>query len=162
MSKYSDLVVLRDTREKEQNGWIFECEDKKPGRFRVTNTLEAGLDAGDYSVVGLEDKLVIERKNGFGELFGNYTPKDHQDRFENEMIRMIDVPHKYIIIETCLTNDALKLSVPQFKFAPPAKKVLSWLTNLQLKYGIDIIFAGDAGKQYARIIIEEVARKYLL
>src|SRR5690606_29560670 len=100
--------VARDTRE--QNGWTWIEEEKKPGKCRLLGTNEYGLKTGDYSIMGLEDKLCIERKNGFSELFGNYSPKDHRERFEREMERMMEVPHRYILIETNLNYDTLGLS----------------------------------------------------
>lgn len=158
--RLGELLIVRDSREKDGNGWVFEQEDKKPGKARILGTQDGCLSAGDYSILGAEDLLAIERKNGFGELFGNMTPTDHRERFEREMERMADIKHKYIIIETGLNEDTLTLSVPQMYHGPPAKRVLSWLIELGIKYNVNVIFAGDCGKTVARCIFENIARAY--
>lgn len=160
MAKTLPTIQIKiDSRE--QQPWDFQPEEKKSGRCQVTEIITEKLDAGDYSIIGLEDKVLIERKKGWQELFLNYSPKENKARFEREMERMRDVPHKYILIESLLDNDTLGLSIPQMKFAPPAKRVLEWLLELQLEYGIHIMFVGNSGKQVARKIFEKVAKRYL-
>jgi len=152
-----EITIIRDTRE--QQGWIFEPEEKKPGKIRVLGTETATLDAADYSVKGYEDLIRIERKNGFGELFCNMSPKAHKERFEREMEKLRHIPYKYIIVETVLSDDALCLSVPQMFRGPPSSAVLKWLFELQMEYGIVPVFAGDAGQRTARYLIELAIRK---
>lgn len=154
-----DITIIRDTREKE--GWVWEPEEKKPGKVRIAGMEVAGLTAGDYSIVGAEHIVRIERKNGFGELFGNMSPKSHKERFEREMEKLEDIPLKYIVIETSLNEDTLGLSVPQMRSGPPASSVLKWLTELQMTYGVHIIWAGDCGKKVAETIFRQVARRHL-
>ena len=56
--KSPPYTVIRDTRE--QEGYTFE---KFTGRYTSCNgMIIKKLDTGDYSLVGLEDKLCIERK----------------------------------------------------------------------------------------------------
>jgi len=155
----NDLVVLRDSRE--QEGWFWEPEEKKSGRCCIANTEVVGLKQGDYTLKGLEDTFVIERKFGLQEVFGNYYKKEYRERFERELERMQDIAHKYILIETNLNNDTLGLSVPQMRNGPPVKRLISWLTQIQIEYGVHIEFVGDAGKARSRIIFEQMARKYL-
>lgn len=87
-------------------------------------------------------------------------PKENKDRFEREMEKLRDIPHKYILIETTLNKDTLGMSVPQIYKGPPCNTVIKWLTNLQLEYNINWIFVGDSGKKVARTIFDEVVRKY--
>lgn len=157
--KFKELTIIRDTRE--QEGWIFDAEDKKPGYHKIIGTEETKLDTGDYSIKGLEDVFTIERKAHATELFMNYTPKSHKERFEREMERMSEIKHKYIIVESTLNKDILSLSIPQMHRTVPYKAVVAWLFELQIKYGFHIIWAGDAGKRVARMIIEKVARECL-
>lgn len=147
-----EITIIRDTRE--QKGWIFEPEEKKPGKIRVLGTEVGTLDAADYSVKGYESLIRIERKNGFAELFCNMSPKAHKERFEREMEKLRDIPYKYLIIETVLSDDALCLSVPQMYKGPPSSSVLKWIYELEMEYGIVPIFANDAGKRTARYLIE--------
>jgi hypothetical protein len=156
--KLPEITILRDSREKQ--GWWFDEEEKKPGKVRVLGTVESCLNAGDYSIVGLEDKIRIERKNGFGELFGNYWPKDNQERFIRECEKLVDIPHKYLLVETSLNYDTFGLSVPQMIKGPPVKRVVDWILQISLNYGIQPIFVGDSGQYIAKSLFCQVARMY--
>lgn len=160
-TKLPEYTIIRDTREKDKHGWFWEPEDKIAGKCRVIGTEETGLKSGDYSIKGLEDKVVIERKEGFGELHGNMSPTENKERFINEMERIKDIPHKFILVESCINRDILTLSIPQYRSGPPSRRVLEWLIELQMKYGVHVMFVGDAGKSAARLIFEKVARLYL-
>jgi DNA excision repair protein ERCC-4 len=138
-----DLFVIRDTRE--QQGWWWDAEEKFAGKIRMAGTIEKALPAGDYSLLGYEDKIIIERKAGLCELFVNMIPSPNKERFEREMDKLKDIPHKYILIESNLSKDILGLSPPQIFKGPPSSAVLKWLYELEMKYGIRVQFVGDAG-----------------
>src|SRR5687768_8444222 len=103
--KLKDIEIIRDNREKPGEGWFWESEEKRPGKMRISGTTNATLDAADYSVVGYENIVRIERKFGFSELFGNMTSKEHKERFEREMEKLSIIPHAYILIESNLSKD---------------------------------------------------------
>lgn len=151
-----NLIVIKDSRE--QKGWHFQEEEAKPGKVNFVNTEIAKLDAGDYSVKGLEDLVTIERKNGFCELFGNMSPKANRERFEREMERMGPIKHKFVFIESQLNQDILTLSPGQVYKGPPARKVLEWLSKIEIEYGVSVKFVGECGKTWAKRIFEQVAR----
>ncbi len=153
-----DLKIFVDTRENKP--WCFEEEkEKKAGyKTRIIGCEIKTLKAGDYTLEGYEDVVIIEKKVGFGELLGNMTPVSHRERFEREMEKFSTFKYKYIVIEGNISNDILGMSPVQFKFAPPCSAVLRWLFDLQMKYGVTPIFAGDAGKKVVRNIFEMVVR----
>lgn len=154
--KLDDITIIRDSRE--QNGWFFDEEEKKPGKHRIAGTVINGLDTGDYSVFGHTDLIRVERKNGFQELFTNNSPKENKERFEREVERLSHFPYAIIMIETNLTLDVCGLSVPQFHKSPPVSVLLRWLNGLYFKYKVPHVFVGDAGKKYFRIFIEEALK----
>ncbi len=158
-ARLPSITIIRDTRE--QKGWDFEPEEKLPGKVQCLGTIETTLDAGDYSILGYEDEIVIERKQGFCELFGNMSPKEHKERFEREMEKLRNVRYKYLIVEGILTHDVLGMSIPQFTKSPPTSAVIRWLFSLQMEYGIVPIFAGECGKKAARYIFEQFVRRQL-
>ena len=86
------FTVIRDTREK--NGWYFKETEYCQGM------LEQKLDTGDYSIVGLEDILCIERKGCVSELANNIVDK----RFDRELERMEGFKYKFLILEFSLTD----------------------------------------------------------
>lgn len=154
-----EITIVRDTREK--MGWDFPYEEKIAGKIRILGTVDEYIEEGDYTIKGAEDLIRIERKMGFGELFGNMIPRDHKERFEREIERLSNIRHKYIIIENNLSNDILGLSVAQFSKGPPCSSIVRWLIDLQINHDINIIFAGDAGKKVAKMIFDSIARRYL-
>lgn len=156
-----EYFIQRDGREKENHGWMFDLEEKKPGRTRVLGTKEESLDAGDYSIFGHTELIRIERKMGIREVFGNYSPVSNKERFEREMEKLRPIKHKFILIESFLTQDLMSLTVPQFKYGLPFSRVYDWLIFLELEYDIHCQFVGDAGRRAARIIFENVAKRYL-
>ncbi len=156
-----DITIIRDTRE--QRGWTFDGEEKKPGQVRIMGTEEGCLDCGDYAIKGMEDLVRIERKNSWQELFGNYSPVASKERFEREMEKLRLIKHRYILIEANLCNDLISLTVPQYYNAaggPAGIRVYEWLLELQLEYDVNVQFVGDCGKRIAKSIFKQIARKY--
>ena len=85
MAKYKkapSFTVIRDTRE--QEGYYFSEYDTCAGM------IDQKLDTGDYSIVGMEEKICIERKGSVEELAINLGQKKHA--FLNEIERMTDFP----------------------------------------------------------------------
>lgn len=152
-----EYTVLRDTREKEGHGWIFkpQKEDHRPPRC-IGTTIKT-LKIGDYTIAGKgEQLLAIERKYNFSELWVNYSKRQ---LFEEECTRMKDLKYKFVLIESSLTSDVLSLSPPQFTKGVPGHALISWLINLSISFGINIIPVGEGcGKKYAQLIFENVIR----
>jgi len=150
-------TVIRDTREQDGHGWMFHghVPDHRPPRCDGT-TVDT-LKTGDYSMVGYTDLVVVERKNDFSELWGNYS-KQKRPAFEEEMERMSTLKYAYIVVESLLTPDTMKLSPPQFAKGVPGKSLVRWLMHLSAKYGVHIIPAGACGKRITQMILEEVVR----
>lgn len=147
-----NFTVIRDTREHEEGeGWMFDPSHPNARAPLCLGTEIATLRTGDYSMKGYEDIFRIERKAHFSELWVNYGERA---RFEREMERMTEFKYRYIIVESDLNPDVMRLSPPQFKTAAPGKALISWLYNLSLKYNIHIIPAGACGKQLAMLLMQ--------
>ena len=61
-----------------------------------------GLKAGDYSLVGYEEKIAIERKS-LRDLYGSFT--SGRDRFEREFARLRDYEFSAVVVEA--THNAI-------------------------------------------------------
>ena len=82
--KAPKYTVIRDTRE--QEGYYFSEYDLCLGM------IDQKLDTGDYSIVGLEDKICVERKGCVEELAINLGQKKHTFLREIErMKKVLDV-----------------------------------------------------------------------
>lgn len=132
------LTVIKDTREK--SGW----------QFRETETcgglLVQKLDTGDYSLVGLEDRFVVERKGAISEFATNLV----DDRFHRELARLAEFPHPFIFLEFYMFNlleFPVGANIPRNmigKIKLNGKVLCKKLTEINLKYPhIQVVFCGD-------------------
>lgn len=94
---FSDFTVVIDTRE--QAAFSFtghRATAKKKHRPLVVQTVIATLKTGDYSLVGFEDRITIERKS----LADAYATFSHErERFERELLRMAKYENAHVVVE---------------------------------------------------------------
>lgn len=133
MESYDNIKIIVDTRE--QQPWDFEFNE----------TAIAKLDTGDYSVDGLEDILCIERKKSVSEIANNIVEKRYKDWTK----RMAKFKYKFLMLEFDLDQvykypripDVPKRLWDKIKVSP--KFIIKCLIELQIYYGIQVIFCGD-------------------
>jgi len=82
---------------------IIDTREQKPYEFE-SDTLTSKLNTGDYSILGLTDKVTVERKS-LSDFLGCLFPhKKNKNggwvRFEKELIRMQEFEYACIVIET--------------------------------------------------------------
>lgn len=143
--KSNPLIVIRDSREKENNG------------FHFPNMIIGKLDAGDYSIKGLENVISIERKSGVDEIFSNLGAKKNKERFYRELELLKTYKYKYIVIEGTV---AQMLYGSRFSKIDPLY-IMRLLNEIELTYGIPIKFIekGDAAHRYVGMLLESIASK---
>lgn len=147
------FTVIKDTRE--QDGYFFSAFNTCAGM------VEEKLDTGDYSILGLEDKICVERKGCVEELAINLGQKKYA--FLNEIERMKDFPHKYIVLEFSL-DDLLKFPdetrIPiknQASVKITGKYMLKCLIEFQLYNGVHVLFCGD--KRNAFLAVSSIFKR---
>lgn len=148
MNKYT---VIRDTRE--QIPWEFTSDQYCDGFIRQK------LDAGDYSIVGYENIVAIERKRNTGEIAANINAP----RFEKALARLNEVQHAYMIFE--FTADDV-LAFPYGSGIPLKKQqylkvsgnyIMSKIMGYMFKYpNVRIIFGGSQAERIAQFIFKKV------
>lgn len=155
------MNVIIDTREQQpldiEYAAAFHGED-----VSITNRK---LDLGDYSVEGLEDKLVIERKKSTSEICVNISAKD-RDRFQRELVRLADIKYAFFL---CEFPRSYIWDFPKNSTIPPKKwkglKVNSgylsiWMNKIENVYGIPVIYCdskADAETAVLKILMEKSA-----
>jgi ERCC4-type nuclease len=117
-----ELVIAIDTRE--QAPWRF------PQSRRVT------LATGDYSVVGLEDRVTIERKSKI-DAYGSIGRG--RERFKREWQRMARFEYAAVVIEASLEDF---LIAPDRSLVHPSAAV-GTLAAWSVRYGVHVQFASD-------------------
>ena len=95
------------------------------------------LDTGDYSIKGMENVFMVERKSSVDELFMNLGVQ--WKRFEREMERAKPYKYKYLVIEATMREvyRGSRYSKMTGRF------IMARLVDLQLKYGVQVVFAGS-------------------
>ena len=127
-----------------------DSREQKPYRF--PHSTVKTLPTGDYSVVGLEGEIGIERKTkedayaslGLG-----------RARFERELVRLSRFDFAAIVIEASLPAF---LEAPAFsRMAPKAAacSIVAW----SVKYGVHVFFAGD--RRHGNALTLQLLEKYL-
>jgi ERCC4-type nuclease len=120
------FVIAIDTREQEK--YSFDCE-----------TVCKKLDAGDYSVVGFEQRVAVERKS-LRDFVG--TVIHDFDRFARELQKLSAMEAACIVVEADLTavlcglhHDALREVAPQ--------SLLGSSTYIGIKYRVPVYWCGS-------------------
>lgn len=132
--KKDDFTIIVDTRE------------QLPWEFGNHTTSRTKLDTGDYSIEGLEKLLSIERKQSVSEIANNITEK----RFPAFLSRLSEIPHKFMLFEFDLQDIydfPAGSDIPKSKWDSLRVKsgyILKYISWIQVKYNIHIIFCGDA------------------
>lgn len=154
--KFPKYSVIRDTQEK-KNYWDF------PFSSLCNGTISKSLPTGDYTLVGYEDILSIERKQSTGEFATNIN----EARFFRELDRLEEFAHPFLILEFDY-DDVLSFpansGIPK-KFWPKLKVTPNFmvkkLTEIDLNYKVKIIFAGQGrGQERAECIFKYMVQKY--
>jgi DNA excision repair protein ERCC-4 len=131
------LVVAIDTRE------------QKPYRFARSEVKT--LASGDYSIVGLEDRIAVERKtkqDAYSSL------GQGRARFERELQRLSRFDYAAVVIETSLPDF---LRAPAFSRMNPraaARSMIAW----SVKYRVCVFFAGD--RRHGNALTQQLLEKF--
>lgn len=147
-------LIIRDTREKEGQGWWFESGTAFGG------TLQKKLDTGDYSIAGLEKVVTVERKGSASEFVGNL----YQPRFLAELKRMADIEFPVVLLE--FEYEELHLwhkrhprirRVPRHWKVPGAIPARFWETRLKFPH-VEFLFAGLFGQEATLSLFKRVLK----
>lgn len=146
------FTIIQDTRE------------QTPFNFRPSTYVEGvkllKLDTGDYTILGLEQTFVLERKKSVSEVATNVT----DPRFLRELDRLAHFPLPFLICEFNL-EDVLMYPVgsgiPKSRWRylkTTGAFILNRLTAYQFDYGLRVMFAGSHGQTQALEIMKKVWR----
>jgi ERCC4-type nuclease len=162
MGKIRPFTIIKDTREKQ--GYTFEASRTK---YHVCKGMVVRkLDTGDYSVEGLEDKVCVERKASVVELANNVGVS--RRRFDAEIERMKEFPHRFLILEFSLTDlmdfpegsDVPEKEIKKLRITN--KYMLRYLMELQINHGVNVIFCDSKknAKWTVLSILKRINEKY--
>ena len=140
--KVEKLAIIVDTRE--QVPYLFT-------KFEDVVIIRDNLDCGDYSLVGSETEIMIERKT-LSDLTSSFTAG--RERFEDEWKRSEGYKIKFLIIEGRL-NDVL---FGNYRSQMATTSLLASLVSWSIKYHFNWCFVEDEAQ--GQWVIYEILKQY--
>jgi DNA excision repair protein ERCC-4 len=139
-AKDDRLKIVIDTRE--QKGWTFSGSQ--------VDVVRKALPAGDYSVEGLETKVVLERKN-----LGDFVNTVIHDwiRFRKELIRLSGYDFAAVVVEA----DAADVYEKRYESEALPASVIGRMNGVMLDHGVGVLFWGRDKR-----ICSDLAHRFLL
>jgi DNA excision repair protein ERCC-4 len=128
---------------------IVDTREQKPYHFG--SSVVKTLPTGDYSIVGMESRIAIERKtkaDAYSSL-GMDRP-----RFLREIERLAEFEYGAVVIEAALKDF---LVAPAFTRLHPRSAVSSLLA-WSVKYGVHVFFAGD--RRHGNAVTAQLLEKF--
>lgn len=148
MTTDEDFTIIIDTRE------------QQPWNFQEYTTAHKKLDAGDYSIEGLQNIFAIERKKSINEVANNIV----EPRFKDAIARLAQCKYSFLLLEFGMTevlNYPVGSNLPKrlwdkIKISPAflMKNILDW----QLKHNIKVLFCNNSSnaEKTAEYIIKKI------
>ena len=143
---------------------LIDDRERNPFRFGPEfETKRVRLEVGDYTLEGLEDKVVIEKKSGLSELLTDLSGK-YRQRFKRFLSRMSQYPIKIMIVQDHLENvtQAIRKLPPNARLTEAT--LYYWITAMQIDYGIQVFFIGNnplIQKRYLNSLIQTIEVKII-
>lgn len=125
---------------------IVDTREQIPWEFGYHNTAKRKLDTGDYSIEGFENIIAVERKKSVSELATNLS----ESRFKDVLERLQNIKHPYMVFEFDMDevySFPVGSDIPKKlwdKLRISGNYIVKRLIEIQLQYGIQIVFCGDA------------------
>jgi len=150
--------IVQDTREKIPLDFSFYSD--------CTSVEIRKLDTGDYSAVGYEDKVYIERKRSTSEIAINFGTDNA--RWYRELERMSKVKFKYVVCEFSVED---VLSFPKNSGIPKekwkglrfnGKYLYKIMKETEAKYNVKFLFCNDAQEAAEKVfeLLKRVVEYY--
>jgi ERCC4-type nuclease len=93
-----------------------------------------GLETGDYSMIGFQSRITIERKS-ISDFLGSIT--SGRERFEREFERMSKMEYAAVVVEGDL-SEVLQYANESTKIHP--KSIVGTIDCWRIRYGVEFIF----------------------
>lgn len=130
-----------------------DSREQAPFAFPDFTTTTRALDAGDYSVVGAESEIALERKS-LPDLIQCLTRE--RERFERELLRLRGYPHRLVLVE----SDWAALVSGSYRSRLNPRSAAASVAAFSARYSIGFHFAGtrEAAQGFAADYLFQSAR----
>ena len=135
------FTVAVDTRE--QAPWGFQGV-ATGGKLWLVKRQAMTLQTGDYSIVGHESRVVIERKSA-EDLLGSITSGNARFCREHERMQAIVKAGGFaaVIVEGCMAAICDELDSPNSERRMTSETIIGIVASWPRRYGVHWMFAGD-------------------
>ena len=130
---------------------VTDSREQLPYKFETQSEVGT-LSCGDYSIVGLENCISIERKT-IDDLIGCLT--SGRDRFERELHRGRALDYFALIIEASLSD----LANGRYRSQMKPKSAIQSLLAFSIRYRLPVFFCES--RQYGQRVTESLLCKYI-
>ena len=132
-----NMVVIIDTREK-KNDHLLKYFDDNGVKWvcKKLDTADYSFELPNYKHLGLDRKILVEKKNSLDEITGNFTTS--RDRFQREFERITD-EHLHLVIENTTWKKVVNGSY-RSKMHP--NSLIASLLSWSIRYGFKVWFVG--------------------
>ncbi len=146
---------------------IVDTREKKPWKFNKCSTCEGSiiqkLDTGDYTIQGMEDIFVIEKKSSVSELYLNLGFE--KDRFIREMERIQSFKYKFLFFEFGIKDiydwATISKRITGKRAGLTPQYIISMLIELEVKYGVKTVFLGSHKSDKDKTKIKQFINRFL-
>ncbi|MFH1738996.1 MAG: ERCC4 domain-containing protein [bacterium] len=143
------LTIIQDTRE--QDPLSFSPRVRVEEGHLDIHPWKDSLPAGDYSIKGLEDEIIIERKS-LGDLFGSMT--QGRERFDRELRQFRRFRFAALVVE----SDWPTILAGTYRSKMSVESAIGTLMSYKVKYGVNVLMAHD--HQTAARLVEKILCLY--
>jgi ERCC4-type nuclease len=133
---------------------VFAIDTREQRPYPLLPSVRKTLRTGDYSVLGLEDRVTIERKS---QKDAYATLGQDRDRFERELERMAEMDYAAIVLE-CSLSDFL---IPPVRSRVNPQSAIGSVVAWTVRYRIPVFFADGrtGGAALVRRLLERYVRE---
>lgn len=128
-----------------------DSREQRPYEFKSPSEVGT-VPVGDYSIMGLEDQVAIERKE-LGDLI-NCLSHD-RERFERELFKGRSLDYFCLVIEASLSD----MANGHYRSDMSSKSAVQSLLAFSIRYRLPIFFAES--REYGQRITESLLLKYI-
>lgn len=148
-------ISIRKELKPEHVTVVIDSREQTPLDVAPLNSCRGTLATGDYSIVGLEHMVAIERKS-LSDLVGCIGRE--RERFEKEMQRILAHPVRALVVEAEWSQIELKQYMGTVHPNAVMGSLMGWIAQ-----GIPVIMIGDharAAKWVSRMLFLAARRRY--
>jgi DNA excision repair protein ERCC-4 len=115
---------------------VIDSREQKPYPFDNIKAVKCGLNTGDYSILGLEQYICLERKE-LSDIISCMT--SGRERFQRELLRMKAYPKRCIVIESNWVDIVTGNYRSKLNPLSAQNSIISWMNQ----FNIPFFFSGD-------------------